>query len=100
MIKHIVMFKLNQTYQGDERHSIATHLKTLLESLPEKIPDIKLLEVGLDVSHSTRSADMVLVTVFNDSAALDRYQHHPDHQDVVTIIRQHVSESWVVDYDC
>jgi len=92
MIKHIVMLRLNQE-EGKEQ------IKLALEALPDKIPEIKSLEVGLDVSSSNASYDLVLVTTFENIDALDTYRVHPEHKKVVAIINEVCSERAIVDYE-
>ena len=45
MIKHIVMFRLKDSAEGHSKAENARKLKILLESLKEKIPVVKCLEV-------------------------------------------------------
>lgn len=94
MLVHIVMFKFNE----ENKEANLARVKTMLEALPSKIETLKSMEVGIDVSHSERSFDMVLVSKFDDQAGLDVYAPHSDHQAVVSVIKEVTSMSKVVDY--
>lgn len=94
MIMHIVLFKLNEP-TGDKIQA----LKSLLESMPKKIPLIQGLEAGADIVRSERSFDLALVTKFNSLDDLREYQAHPYHAyDVLEFIRQVCEQTIVVDY--
>ncbi|MDP3265378.1 MAG: Dabb family protein [Sulfuricurvum sp.] len=94
MLVHIVMFKFNE----ENKEANLARVKTMLEALPSKIETLKSMEVGIDMSHSERSFDMVLVSKFDDQAGLDVYAPHRDHQAVVSVIKEVTSMSKVVDY--
>jgi hypothetical protein len=74
MITHIVLFKL---HDPSPANVAATREK--LESMRGKIPQLRHLEVGVDVIRSERSADLALVTRFDSLEDLQAYQVHPYH---------------------
>ena len=62
----------------------------------EMLRDIK---VGIDVLHSERSYDLILETVLDDEEALEAYQQHPYHVQVVKKHMHAVRETSVaIDY--
>lgn len=92
MITHIVFFKFK-----DPANIAVTRDKLL--ALQGKIPQLRHLEVGVDVIRSERSYDLALVSKFDNLDDLQAYQVHPDHQEVVKFLGQ-VKESIVaVDYE-
>ena len=94
MIKHIVMFKLkNKNKENIEK--IVGALKTL----EGNIDDIRSAEVGVNLTESERSYDIVLTTEFDDRNALNVYGSHPNHLPVVETVRSLCSGSVVVDYE-
>jgi len=99
MIKHIVMWRLKESAGGRSRDENALEIKKRLEALRDAVPGIRELEVGLNVKEAEAAADLVLVTAFDDAAALEAYQRHPAHQEVVAFVRTVVSERRVVDYE-
>ena len=98
MIKHIVMFRLKESALGDTKQENVKKLKAVLESLREKIVEIKHLEVGINFAGSETSSDVVLYSDFANKEALDVYQKHPEHLKVVDFVKQVCAERRVVDY--
>lgn len=94
MLVHIVMFQ----FKEEDKETNLERVKGMLESLPSKIDTLLRMEVGIDISRSDRSFDMVLVSTFEDQAGLDFYVPHPSHQEVVRVIKEVTTLSKVVDY--
>lgn len=74
------------------------HVKAMLEALLSKIDTLKSMEVGMDISRSERSFDMVLTSLFEDQEGLNEYAVHPAHLEVVSVIKEVTSLAKVVDY--
>lgn len=94
MLVHIVMFQ----FKDEDKEANLARVKTMLEELPSKINTLHSMEVGIDISRSERSFDMVLVSMFEEQAALDVYATHPAHLAVVSVIKEVTTLSKVVDY--
>lgn len=97
MIRHIVMWRV----AGDsdaERRETAMQVKAAFEALRGRVPGLMNLEVGLDVSKVDYACDVVLVTDFESSAALEAYATHPEHLRVRTQINGMRTERYQVDY--
>lgn len=99
MIKHIVMFKLKDTAEGQNKAENAKKLKAILESLKEKIPVVRRLEVGINIGKSASASDIVLYSEFDDMQALEVYRGHPEHKKAVDFIAKVCSERQSVDYE-
>lgn len=97
MIKHIVMWRLDEA-AGDKAGN-ALKLKLLLEGLNGRIPGLLRLEVGIDFSQEGESSDVVLYSEFESRQALDAYQVHPAHAEVVPFVKSVRAERRVVDYE-
>ena len=98
MIKHIVMWKIKDQYQGLNKEEICIKIKNDLESLKNIISEIVKIEVGINILESTASFDLVLYSEFTNEEALKFYQSHEEHRKVAAFIGE-VSESRiVVDY--
>ena len=96
-IRHIVLWKL----AADDADTRALHAEQMAEkllALREVITDIQHLEVGPNVAYPQANWDVALVSEFADVEALERYQVHPAHQEVVTFVRSVVSDRACVDY--
>jgi len=94
MITHIVLFKLKErTPEGIEA------AKEKLLSMEGKVGLLRHLEVGVDLIHSERSADIALVTKFDSMEDLQAYQVHPYHaNEVAAYLRSVCSSVTAADY--
>jgi hypothetical protein len=63
------------------------------------IPGLARCEIGVDVSRTAESADVALYTEFDSPAALDAYQVHPLHKEIVGFLKEVRGERRVVDYE-
>ena len=99
MIRHVVMWKLKENAMEMAKPALVLEAKRRLETLPALISEIKYFQVGLNKVESERSRDMVLVSDFEDLAALGRYMAHREHLVVVEFLKQAVDESRVVDFE-
>ncbi|MEJ2437140.1 MAG: Dabb family protein [Sulfurovaceae bacterium] len=95
MIVHIVFLKL----KDENRDANLLKIKSMLEGLPPKIKEIEFLEVGANFSNEERAMDMSLITHFKSKEDLALYANHPDHLEVVSIIKQAAEFTKVVDYE-
>ena len=96
MVKHIVMWKLKEEACDHTKAENAKKIKELLEALPDYIPEILELQVG--VNENGGEFDAVLVTSFPSYDALKTYDAHPEHQKVRKFIGQVSSERAAVDF--
>ena len=95
MITHIVFFKLT-----DQSPDNIAKSKDMLLGMAGKIPQLRHLEVGIDIIHSERSYDLALVTKFDSLDYLQAYQIHPYHAGEVLPYMRSVAASVVaVDYE-
>jgi hypothetical protein len=95
VITHIVFFKLSMPTP----ENIAGAREKLL-SMNGKIPELRHLEVGIDVIRSERSYDLALITRFDSLADLQAYQVHPRHAgDVLPYVKSVCSSIVAVDYE-
>ncbi len=99
MVKHIVFWKLKPKAEGGTREENAHRIQVLVEALAGKIPGCRRLEVGIDFERSDAAWDLALYSEFDDRAALDAYQKHPEHVMVATFIGKVRESRAVVDYE-
>ncbi|MDZ4992426.1 Dabb family protein [Clostridium perfringens] len=99
MIKHIVMWKLQDESEGNSKAENAKIIKDSLENLKGKIKEIIDLEVGIDVNKSKQAYDVVLYSTFNSLEDLDSYQKNPDHVKVGSFVKKVANSRVVVDYE-
>ena len=94
MVVHIVLFE----FKEEKKKEHIKKAKEMLEALPEKVPTLKEIEVGINFSDKERAMDMSIITTFDNKVGLEVYATHPEHVKVVEYLKGVVSESRVVDY--
>lgn len=97
MIKHIVMWRLNE--QAGDKPANALKIKQALEALNGQIPGLIRLEIGIDFSREGESSDVVLYSEFESRQALEAYQAHPAHAAAIPVVKALRAERRVVDYE-
>jgi heme-degrading monooxygenase HmoA len=101
MIRHVVLWKVKDQAMGLGKEALAREMKSRLETLPGRVPGIRFFQVGrqaLPAALETES-DLVLVSDFDDLAALKAYAEHPEHLKVVDFVKQAAAERRVVDFE-
>ena len=91
MYSHLVMFTLE-----DSDDIPAT--VTALQGMQDRIPQLRYLEVGVDIDPSPRSAHIVLITRFDSKEAYQAYHAHPHHQRVLEHMREVTKSAVKVDF--
>jgi quinol monooxygenase YgiN len=99
MIKHIVMWRVNNRENAAAREESCRAIKQKIEALRGRIPGMLHIEAGVDVSASDTAMDVVLYSEFESRAALDGYQDHPAHQEMAKFIADRRLERRIVDYE-
>ena len=95
MIRHIVLFRFNSSASAKGRAALIDALK----GLKDKIELVKELEVGTDVGAKPNSYDIALNSVFETFDDVEEYAVHPDHVEVVTMVRRLCESSVKVDFE-
>ena len=93
MITHIVLFKLK-----DNSIESIEKARDILMDMKGRIPGLKDIEVGVDITRSDRSYDLALITKFDSVKDLDAYQAHPIHVKVSEYILSIRESTITVDY--
>jgi Stress responsive A/B Barrel Domain len=99
MIKHIVMWRLKDHANGNDKATNKLLIKQKIEALNGKIPGMLKLEVGIDYSATDQSCDLALYSEFISQQALNDYLVHPDHKAAAVFIGEVRSERYLVDYE-
>jgi heme-degrading monooxygenase HmoA len=79
MIKHIVMWKL-------KKPSDAAGFKDRLDSCKGIVPGMREFEAAIRTEGLEANCDVVLVSSFDDKAALQAYLEHPTHVEVSAVL--------------
>jgi hypothetical protein len=79
VLRHIVMWKLKEHAEGASRAENAQKLKAKLETCRSIVKGQGHFEVGTGQPGYEATYDVVLVSDFDDKAALQAYIDHPKH---------------------
>ena len=90
MIRHVVLMKLHD-------RSDAVEAKERLESLVGRVPELRTMEVDLDVLGTEASYDLCLVTTHDSAEDLDAYANHALHLDFRSWVGPRLAGRVVVD---
>lgn len=99
MIKHVVLFKLKEFENEDQKAVVRNKIKNALLSLENKIEELKYIEVGNHFQLQSNSFDLCLITHFDSLAGLEAYQIHPEHLKVVDLLRPNLVNRALVDFE-
>ena len=97
MIRHIVMRKFKSVGAGKSREENMEIVRDRLYALRPIIPEIKRMEIGLDIMHTDMSMDLCLLTEFDSVADMKRYAEHPEHLKVSAYVRSVIETRVVLD---
>ncbi|WP_255949311.1 Dabb family protein [Streptomyces odontomachi] len=96
MIRHLVLFKLNDGVTRDDPRVVAG--AAAFQALGDLVPEVTFWECGWNVSDRPIAYDFAINSAVEDTAALQRYLAHPDHQAGVALWREFAT--WVIaDYE-
>ena len=99
MVKHMILWELDDTLNTQEKERIKTEIKEGLEGLMGKIPGLLEIHVHKDGLASS-NADLMLDASFEDEAALKIYAKHPEHVKVADDkVRPYTKTRMCLDYE-
>ncbi|WP_234538918.1 Dabb family protein [Streptomyces shenzhenensis] len=96
MIRHLVLFKLNEGVERDDPRVVAG--AAAFFALGDRIGELRFWECGWNVSDRPIAHDFAINSAVDDLDALKRYVEHPDHQAAAAMWREFAT--WVIaDYE-
>ena len=98
MLKHIVLFKLKPIAEGASKEENSKKIKYDLETLTGKVPQIRHIEVGINVIPSETAYDIAIYSEFADEKDLNIYMKHSEHVKIAEFIGKVRESRVVVDY--
>jgi hypothetical protein len=98
MIRHIVLWKLAESAEGAVRQENAQKMKVMLERLRDKIPEIRMIDIGINCNKN-ETWDVALFSEFDSMPDLMVYQNHPEHQVCAEFIRKIRVDRAAMDYE-
>ncbi|MFJ5675294.1 Dabb family protein [Streptomyces sp. NPDC093097] len=92
MIRHLVLFKLNEGVSRDEERVLAG--ARAFAELGTQIPELTFWECGWNLSDRPIAYDFAINSAVADADALTRYVEHPAHQAAAAQWREFAT--WVI----
>ncbi|MEV6590927.1 Dabb family protein [Streptomyces acidicola] len=92
MIRHLVLFKLNDGVERDDPRVVAG--VEAFRALGGLIEELRFWELGWNISERPIAYDFAINSAVDDADALQRYLEHPAHQEGVALWREFAT--WVV----
>lgn len=92
MIRHLVLFKLNEGVAKDDPRAVAG--ATIFAELGSKIPQLREWECGWNVTERDIAYDFAINSLVDDATALQSYLTHPAHQEGVAFWKTFAT--WVI----
>ncbi len=90
MVKHIVVWQIKEGVAAEQKQE----MKRKLDALISRIPRLLKIEAGIGFDGETMS----LYSEFVSKEALEVYQAHPAHQEIVAFVKKFVVSRVVCDY--
>lgn len=97
MVKHIVLFKVKDFENPEDKRKVLEQFRDALMALPEKISCLVSIEAQIN-ENPAESFDLALTTVFNNYEDLATYATHPDHVAAASIFKAVATGRACVDY--
>ena len=99
MIKHIILWKIDDKFSAEQKASIAEGAKTALCALVGKVPGLIEVKVQTEKLNSS-NADLMLDSTLKSIEALQSYQTHPDHVAAAdNFVRPFMSQRLCLDFE-
>ncbi|MFF5919600.1 Dabb family protein [Streptomyces flavochromogenes] len=92
MIRHLVLFKLNDGVARDEPRVVAG--VEAFRALGDQIPELRFWECDWNITDRPIAYDFAINSAVEDTDALQRYLDHPAHQAGVAQWREF--STWVI----
>ncbi len=96
MIRHIVIWKLADTAEGNDKLENARIMKQRLEALVGVIDGLEEAKVGVNINDG--EYDVALCCRFTSKEALDNYATHPAHVAIKSFVHAVAIGRQVVDF--
>lgn len=95
MLRHVVTFRFSGDAAG--RKAVAEKFREALVALPDRIPQLKSIEVGVN-ENPAEDWDLVLIATVGSLADVAAYSAHPAHLEAVAIIAPFKKDRACVDF--
>ena len=99
MVRHIVLFKLQEFPTPEGKKKAAEIVKAELLKLKSTIPVIADFEVGINFNPDPSAWDLVINSNFRSKEDLAIYQAHPDHLAFIAFNKSYSEKKAIIDFE-
>ena len=100
MVKHVILWKLDEKLSETEKEQVKVNAKRELEGLVGKVPGLISMQITIDQLDSS-NADMMLDSTLESVEALKGYAVHPEHVKVADgFVRPYTVQRLCLDFNC
>ena len=99
MIKHISMARYKEYAGGCSKDENMRKSRTMLEALQNKVPQIRKLEVGINILNGETDFDMVSYSEYEDMEAVRKTLEHPAHDELLAFLAEVTEVSHAVTFE-
>ena len=101
MIRHIVLWKLDESYSTEEKTTIKTELRNKLLGLKNLVPELKEIAVCFNEEKAnSTNFDVMLESEFTSLDDLQAYVVHPEHVKVGNYLKTLNVQRAAIDFSC
>lgn len=99
MVKHIILWKLKEELNKEQKETAKADIKKNLEALVGVVPGLTKMDIRIESLESS-SADIMMDSELESEDALKAYQTNPSHVHVAdTYVRPNVEVRLSMDYE-
>ena len=97
MVRHIVIFRLNEDLDAIQKQQIMVKFRSAIEALSRKLDIIRHIEVGFNANEDEK-CDICLYSEFDSMEDVNTYKKYPDHVEASSELKKYVVERACVDF--
>lgn len=100
MVRHVILWKLNEELSATEKETVKQGIKEGLEGLLGQVPGLVEIHVNIDGRLESSNCDVMLDSVLESPEALKGYAQHPAHLAVANgKVRPYTVQRTCLDYE-
>lgn len=101
MVRHVILWKLNEELSAEEKVNVKKGIKEGLEGLLGQVPGLLEIKVHIDGRLESSNADVMLDCLLESAEALKGYAQHPAHLAVANgKVRPYTVLRTCLDFEC
>jgi len=99
MIRHIIMFKLTDVKDNEDRMQKVDKIKSAFMPLRNIINVVESYEIAINKRDTEFSYDIAIISEYITWNDLETYLKHPEHQKAIEICKDIKKDKAVIDYE-